>query len=201
MNPFDPFNLWHLSGMGTLRYVTGAATATVRNLLPAGLELGPQKITPEGPIRAHGLSRDVPPADVGAVAAAEPDLSRTQRRRAVLLRGAGRTHFFMPIVLLDDVLATIGGLLFWGYAKRVATIRNADGQYSATAMSANPCCRCPTNTRAKRSRSRSILTSSSSARRCRKRSSRRSRSAWDRSSCSRAFRNAGRSPRSGRSRP
>ena len=36
MNPFDPFNLWHLSGMGTLRYVTLALpTATVTNLLVA----------------------------------------------------------------------------------------------------------------------------------------------------------------------
>ena len=113
----------------------------------------------------------------------------------VLLRRPGRAgaargpYFFMPIVLLDHVLATIGGLLFWGYAKRLATIRDADGRYSATAMSGEPVVSVSYEYTGEAKPIADVsATSSCSGRRCRKRSSRRSRSAWDRSSCSRVFR-------------
>jgi hypothetical protein len=145
MNPFDPFNLWHLSGMGTLRYVTLALpTATVSNLLPAGLELGPQQITPKG---THPVLMGF--HEMFRLQTSVPSLlpSMTYHEHSVgvpycyAAQGRGRSrgpYFFMPIVLLDHVLATIGGLLFWGYAKRLATIRNADGRYTATVMDGEP---------------------------------------------------------------
>src|SRR5215211_8720617 len=143
MNPFDPFNQWHLSGNGAFRYVTLALpTAAVRNLLPAGLELGPQSITPAG---THPVLMGF--HEMFRLQTSVPSLlpSMTYHEHSVgvpycyaTLGPRGRSlgpYFFMPIVLLDHVLATIGGLLFWGYAKRLATIRDADGRYSATAMS------------------------------------------------------------------
>lgn len=141
MNPFDPFNLFHLSGQGTLRYVTLALpTATVRNLLPAGLELGPQVLTPAGthPVllgfhemfRLHtSVPSLLPSMTYHEHSVGVPYCYVTQPRSTS--RRAG-PYFFMPSVLLDNVLATLGGLLFWGYAKRLATFRSAEGRYSVT---------------------------------------------------------------------
>ena len=47
--PSSPFNVVNLYGSGCLRGVTVAMpTAQVQRLLPKGLELGPQSVTPPG---------------------------------------------------------------------------------------------------------------------------------------------------------
>ena len=49
MSSNNPFNAINLSGEGAMRGVTLALPVErVRNMLPAGLELGAQNVTPEG---------------------------------------------------------------------------------------------------------------------------------------------------------
>jgi hypothetical protein len=147
MNPFDPFDLLHLSGTGTLRYTTLALpTATVRNLLPHGLELGPQQLTPPG---THPVLMGF--HDMFRLHTTVPSWlpSMTYHEHSVgipccyLSSGAASActpgpYFFMPAVLLDHVWATFGGLVFWGYAKQLAVISNAGGCYRVARPGGEP---------------------------------------------------------------
>ena len=147
MNPFDPFNMMHLSGMGTMRYVTLALPRdAVHNLLPNGLELGPQTMTPPG---THPVLMGF--HEMFRLRTSLPSLlpSMTYHEHSVGIpycyaTSAGITthtpgpYFFMPIVLLDHVLAVLGGILFWGYAKQLATISNANGRYSIARLDGEP---------------------------------------------------------------
>ena len=147
INPFDPFNALHLSGVGTFRYATLALpTATVRRFLPHGLELGPQPMTPPGthPVmmgfhemfRLHTTVPSLLPSmtyhehSVGI-----PYCCVAAERGIVSDPGP---YFFMPAVLLDHVLATIGGMLFWGYAKQLAAIGSDNGRYTVARVNRQP---------------------------------------------------------------
>jgi hypothetical protein len=146
MNPFDPFNALHLSGTGTLRYMTLVLPAhSVRDLLPYGLELAPQQMTPSG---THPVLMGF--HDMFRLHTTTPSLlpSMTYHEHSVGVPycsvTAGSTpydpgpYFFMPAVFLDHLLATIGGLLFWGYAKQLASISNADGRYTVARVDGKP---------------------------------------------------------------
>lgn len=141
MNPFDPFNLLHLSGMGTMRNLTLALpTETVRNLLPNGLALGPQEMTPPGThpviMGFHDMFRLK-----GSIPSLLPSMTYHEHSVGIpycyVTQGEIAPHspgpyFFMPILLLDNLWATLGGMLFWGYAKQLATISVDDGQFKVT---------------------------------------------------------------------
>ena len=151
INPFDPFNALHLSGTGTFRYATlPLPTAIVRRFLPNGLELGPQPMTPPG---THPVLMGF--HDMFRLHTTMPSLlpSMTYHEHSVgipycCVAAEGGTvsdpgpYFFMPAVLLDHVLATIGGLLFWGYAKQLATIGNGDGRYTVARVNGQPVLSC-----------------------------------------------------------
>ena len=151
INPFDPFNLLHLSGMGTFRYATlQLPTAVVRRFLPNGLELGPQPMTPPG---THPVLMGF--HDLFRLHTTVPSLlpSMTYREHSVgipycCVAADGGTisdpgpYFFMPAVFLDHLLATIGGLLFWGYAKQLASIANAEGRYTVAHVNGQPLLSC-----------------------------------------------------------
>ena len=146
MNPLDPFNLLHLRGVGTLRNLTLALpTDTVRRFLPHGLELGPQEMTPPGThpviIGFHDMFR---------LHASVPSLvpSMTYHEHSVgvpycyVTRGSITTaspgpYFFMPILLLDNLWA-LGGILFWGYAKRLASISVDANRFRVTQLGGEP---------------------------------------------------------------
>jgi hypothetical protein len=38
-------------------------------------------------------------------------------------------YYYMPVLLLDNVWAALGGVLFWGYAKQLATFRVDQGHF------------------------------------------------------------------------
>ena len=141
MNPFDPLNLFHLSGMGTMRNVTlTLPTATVRDLLPHGLELGPQTMTAPGthPVimgfhdmfRLHtSFPSLVPSMTYHEHSVGIPYCYVTQGAITAATPGP---YFFMPILYVDNVWAALGGKLFWGYAKELATFRAEPGQFNVT---------------------------------------------------------------------
>ena len=139
-----PFNLVNLHGEGCFRSVTLALpTAQVLRLLPAGLVLGPQSVTPAGThpvilsfnalyraemsvptllpsLTYHEFTFGVPFSwlPVGRLGRALGAL--TGRRDAAAASPLHGPYYYMPRLYLDSVLATLGGLLFWGYAKKLA---------------------------------------------------------------------------------
>lgn len=136
----NPFNWVNLHGRGLFRSVTLALPlAQVRSLLPAGLVLGPQDVSPAGThpviVSFNALARAEMsvPTLMPALTYHEFTLGvphcllprgRLGRAAAAL---AGRAdapaygpYYYMPRLYLDSVLATVGGLLYWGYAKRLA---------------------------------------------------------------------------------
>jgi len=147
MNPFDPFNLFHLSGVGTMRNVTLALpTETVRTFLPHGLELGPQEMTPPG---THPVIMGF--HDMFRLHASVPSLlpSMTYHEHSVgipycyVTQGAIAAHspgpyYFMPILLLDNVWAAMGGILFWGYNKQLATFSVDANRFAVTRIGGDP---------------------------------------------------------------
>jgi hypothetical protein len=147
MNPFDPFNVIHLSGMGTMRYVTLALPRdSVRNLLPNGLELGPQTMTPPGthPVllgfhemfRLHAsIPSLLPSMTYHEHSVGIPYCFVTQNQITPRTPGP---YYFMPILLLDNVWAALGGLLFWGYAKQLAAFSVDQRRFSISRIGGEP---------------------------------------------------------------
>ena len=136
----NPFNRVNLHGQGLFRSVTLALPlAQVRSLLPAGLLLGPQAVSPVGThpviVSFNALQRAEMslPTLMPALTYHEFTLGVPYcllprgrlGRAAAALSGRAETrpygpYYYMPRLYLDSVLATVGGLLDWGYAKRLA---------------------------------------------------------------------------------
>ena len=134
------FNLVNLHGEGCFRSVTLALpTAQVLRFLPAGLVLGPQDVTPPGThpvilsfnalyraemsvptllpsLTYHEFTFGVPFSYLPAGRLGRA-LGALTGRRSPAPHGP---YYYMPRLFLDSVLATLGGLLFWGYAKKLA---------------------------------------------------------------------------------
>jgi hypothetical protein len=148
MNPFDPFNFVNLSGTGTMRGVTLALpTDRVREMLPKGLDLGPQNITPPG---THPIMLGF--HDMFRLHLSIPSLlpNMTYREHSVgipfayvtndgpLTPASPGPYFFMPILLLDNIWATMGGVMFWGLPKRLATFSADATHYRVLAGDGTP---------------------------------------------------------------
>ena len=147
MNPFDPFDLFNLRGRSTMRNVTLALPiAEVQKFLPAGLELGPQKMTDAGRhpvILSFNDVYDLRPAFPTFL----PGLTYHEHVVGIpychVKRGVGTAdspgpYYFMPTLLLDDVLATLGGVVFWGYPKRLARITESGNAYQVQRRGGEP---------------------------------------------------------------
>jgi hypothetical protein len=138
MNPFDPGMVFNVSGGCTMRCVTVALeTERVRNLLPNGLELGVQSMTPLGthPIvfmfqemfRVHWSTPNLMPS-----MSYHEHLIGIPYCYAVnspLWGGNAGPYFFMPTLRLDNALATTIGLL-GGLPKRLARINAPTGCFA-----------------------------------------------------------------------
>lgn len=147
MNPFDPMNVGGLRGQGTMRNVTLALpTDTVRTFLPAGLALGPQPMTPNG---THPVILGF--HDMYKLQTTVPTLlpSLTYHEHSVgipycyvtlgdVVPGSPGPYYFMPTLLLDSALATIGGIVYWGYAKRPARVTVAGDNYVVSRSNGSP---------------------------------------------------------------
>ena len=142
MNPFDPTNLVSLRGLGTMRGFTAALpTDTVRKLLPHGLELGAQSVTPPGthPV-LFGFN------DMFRLHWSFPSLLPNETYRelsvgvpfAYLTRGQVTSqspgpYYFMPQLYLDNLFAIVGGTLFWGFNKQLASFQVTADRYAVSA--------------------------------------------------------------------
>jgi hypothetical protein len=147
MNPFDPFNVMALRGQGHMRNITLALpTALVSDLLPMGLALGAQTMTPPG---THPVILGF--HDMFKLHTTIPTLlpSLTYHEHSVgipfcyvTLGSIGPTspgpYYFMPTLLLDSALATLGGIVFWGYPKRLARVTVTGNKYAVAQSNGDP---------------------------------------------------------------
>lgn len=142
----DPMGLYRhtfLAGTGVLRCVGMALPREhVRALLPPGISLGPQRMTaPE----LHPVTLNFNHFfDAGmTIPSVLPPLTYHELTLGVpYTRVAGREgegpFFYMPRVLLDDVLATVGGILYWGFAKEPALMRLTEGRFDVRSLGNTP---------------------------------------------------------------
>jgi len=148
MNPFNPYSYVSLNGHGTMRGLTLALPSEqVRQLLPYGLELGAQDVTPAGthPVvvyfhdmfRAHmSIPSLLPSLTYHEHSLGVPFAYVTQRGQ--LSATSPGPYYFMPRLHLDSFLATLGGIAYWGYAKRMASFLVDANNYTVSSSRGTP---------------------------------------------------------------
>ncbi len=145
MKPPSPYNDVRLIGDGVIRGATLVLpTQTVQDLLPHGLVLGPQTLTPPGTHPVVLFFNDLFRAHMN-IPTLLPNMTYHEQVVGVpfayvtrSIAGPSGPFFFMPQLWLDNVLATLGGLLFWGFAKRLARFTVTADRYAAVDESGRP---------------------------------------------------------------
>lgn len=146
MNTINPFNIINLHGQGCFRSITLALPVKqVRRFLPAQLELGAQTITPPGThpviLSFNALSH----AEL-SMPSLLPSLSYPEfafgvpytYTRPGMIRQAHGPFYYMPKLFVDNVLAAMGGVLYWGYPKQMARFRAGPGHMAFDAEDGSP---------------------------------------------------------------
>ena len=147
MNTLDPFNLFHLAGSGEMRNVTLALPIdAVRRLLPVGLLLGPQNITPPwthpvilGFHTMHNLHTSVPsllpPYSYFEHSVGIPHCYVSD---PMLAPGSAGPYYFMPKLLVDNAWVALGGRLFWGFNNQLAAIQTSENGFAICQANGSP---------------------------------------------------------------
>lgn len=147
MTTFNPFASVNLHGDALMRGVTLALpTATVRNLIPAGLDLLPQDVTPAGTHPVILLYHDLFRAQM-SIPTLLPSLTYREHSVGIpftcVVGGATALpapgpYYYMPILFLDNLWATLGGRLYWGYPKDLAAIELEAQRFSVRSLDGRP---------------------------------------------------------------
>jgi len=143
MTPANPLAAINLNGNGTMRGVTLALpTSRVLDLLPAGLELGDQKVTPAGTHPVILFFHDMFRAQM-SIPTLLPNMTYREHSVGVpfayiskgsITPGVPGPYYFMPKLYLDNFWATIGGLFFWGFAKEMGSVNVTATSYTVTTI-------------------------------------------------------------------
>lgn len=143
MTPPNPFAAINLNGESIMRGVTLALPDwRVRNLLPAGLDLGPQDVTPSGTHPVILLFNDLFRAHM-SVPTLLPNLTYHEHTIGIpfsylssgsITPGHPGPYYFMPKLYLDNFWATLGGLTFWGFPKEMASFNVTAERYTVTSL-------------------------------------------------------------------
>ena len=143
MTPANPFAAINLHGDGTMRGVTlELPTAIVRDLLPAGLELGRQQVTAPGTHPVILFFHDMFRAQM-SLPTLLPNMTYHEHSVGVpfsylssgsITPGVPGPYYFMPKLYLDNFWATVGGLLFWGFAKEMASVTVTEKNYAVNSL-------------------------------------------------------------------
>lgn len=147
IHPFDPYSYVRLQGTGLTRGVTMVlSTAEVRELLPQGLELGEQDLTPPGTHPVILLFHDMFRVHMSIPT---PLPNMTYREHSIGVPFAYVAHdfvgslnpgpyYFMPKLHLDDFWAVLGGRLYWGLAKHLARFSVDGSNYEVMERDGEP---------------------------------------------------------------
>lgn len=140
----NPFAAINAHGGAVTRGVTLALPSDcVRNLLPAGLDLGTQDVTPRGTHPVIVFFQDMLRASFSI-----PTLfpAQTYREycmgvpysylsRESITPGHPGPYFFMPKLYLDNPWPTATGILAWGFAKSLASIQVTADSFTISELS------------------------------------------------------------------
>jgi hypothetical protein len=143
MTPANPFAAINVNGYGTMRGITLALpTAHVRKMLPAGLELGAQQVTPPGTHPVILFFHDMFRAQM-SVPTLLPSMTYHEHSIGIpfsylaegsITSGVPGPYYFMPKLYLDNFLATLGGIVFWGFAKEMACVTVTGTSYAIDSL-------------------------------------------------------------------
>jgi Acetoacetate decarboxylase (ADC) len=143
MTPPNPFAAINLNGDGTMRGVTLALpNDRVRDFLPAGIDLGKQNVTPAGTHPVILFFHDMFRAQI-SIPTLLPNMTYHEHSMGVpfsyitnsaIAPGIPGPYYFMPKLYLDNFWATLGGLVFWGFAKEMASVSVTAERYTVTSM-------------------------------------------------------------------
>lgn len=141
MTPANPFAAINLSGDSLMRGATFALPVDrVRNLLPTGLDLGPQDVTPQGTHPVILLFNDIYRAHF-SIPTLVPNMTYHEHTVGVpycylttgsITPGHPGPYYYMPKLYLDNFSAIIGGLAFWGFNKEMASFEVTGNSYTIT---------------------------------------------------------------------
>ncbi len=147
MNTLNPFSAINLSGDGVFRSVTLAVpNARAEALLPPGLALGSQTVTPPGTHPVIASYNDLSRAQL-SVPSLLPMLNyneftlgipHTYIARGGLNRNSPGPYYYMPKLFLNSTLAILGGIAFWGFHKVPASINVEDDRFVIRAQDDQP---------------------------------------------------------------
>ncbi|MCK6590580.1 MAG: acetoacetate decarboxylase family protein, partial [Polyangiaceae bacterium] len=138
MQPVGPYNEIRLVADSIQRCVTLIwPTEVVERLLPVGMRLGEQCLTPPGThpvnlffhdmIRVHmNTPTLLPHMTYNEHVVGIPFVYTTRNWLNWVSSGP---FYYMPILLLDDVFAMSGGRLWWGFPKSPARFRTTRDSY------------------------------------------------------------------------
>ena len=138
MNPFNPYDYVSLDGFGIMRGVTLALpSGQVSGVLPPGVVLGAQSVTPPGTHPVIVLFNRILGAHM-SVPTLLPSLTYHELSVGVpfcyvtgtdTVRPGQGPFYFQPRLYLDSVLATAGGVFYWGFAKSMASFEVSEDAY------------------------------------------------------------------------
>lgn len=145
-NYLNPYNYVSLNGQGTMRGVTvEVPTEQAQRLLPHGLELGVQDITRPGYHPLILFFHDMFKAHM-SIPSPLPSLTYHEHslgvpfcyvRSGATSTGGSGPFYFMPTLHLDSFLATLGGVLYWGFAKQMASFTVVQDRYTVVSSRGN----------------------------------------------------------------
>jgi hypothetical protein len=142
MNPFNPYDYVSMNGDGIMRGVTLALPSEhVHGLLPHGLTLGAQSVTPPGTHPVIVLFNEIV-REHTSIPTLLPSLSYREHSLGVpysyltggslVTSGFGNAgpFYFQPRLHVDDFLAALGGILYWGFSKLMASFTVTEDTYT-----------------------------------------------------------------------
>lgn len=148
MNTSSPLTAMYVIGNSTMRGITcPIPNNVVREMLPPGLELGPQCVTKDPgthPVmlffndifRVHpSIPALLPPVSYHEFQIGIP---YTYLSPGPALPGVNGPYYFMPRLCLDHWLPILWGISCWGFAKEMASIRVAQSRYQVTSPAGEP---------------------------------------------------------------
>ena len=134
-----PFTAVRLNGESLMRVVTLALPRDlVRLFLPAGLELGSQSLTPSGTHPVMLFFNDNFRLEM-SIPTLVPSLTYHEHYVGIpftflanspSVASTSGPYFFMPKLHLDHLLAVLGGIIFWGFAKELTSITVRAHEYT-----------------------------------------------------------------------
>lgn len=146
MQPATPLSYINLVGNGIFRGATLVMPSDyVRNLLPWGLDLAPQDLTPPGTHPISFFFQEMVRAHM-TIPTLLPNMTYHEQIVGVPFVNVTRGYpggpygpfFFMPNLFLDNFLATLGGRVWWGLAKQMAKMEVTENRWACTDESGNP---------------------------------------------------------------